>query len=786
MQGPKFKYYFKNQAGLYYFIDELDTVQVTVSKTEIVHAPKGWMEMIAGLMHNTKRKGNFKKISTPLQFVIDGKKILDYIAAYEGTQGYLDFVIEQQVPDDFSYTLFFNGTIDFEEYVFGDVFSTANIREQTLLDIIEAKGSVVYEIILDDTNAVDVQEDGINLHYKTLDTVVDGFGTSSSWNTGRHIVELIEASSENPYTKPTTRTKYTNHPGDVPGTNGEFYVAEVAGNLKIEFDYKVFVKWTDSGSVPGPGSALRYDILKRKVDGSFFNNIIYQVLGQTNIFSVSYLTGKLHHIVGSINLTLDPGDKLYLCCNVSGMNALAQPCMTTYQDSPAEFIIDSLQRSPATMHKAIRPYKLWQELIAKATNGAYGAISPFLFANNNLILIPGSSLRGDAVISIKTTLDEFLKYCWVNHVAVITDIIGQNGEIKHFADTFIDAEVMQLGEVANFEWSFSKEHHVSTIKVGYENIDFGVDNQINGKDEFNQTNHFTTGQDKLKAEYDIVSPYIASMYAHELLRVNFGNRKTTDNKSDNKVFILDAEQGTDVQWYNGPFTVDAVNRRIIIPKALSNVPPTITISNAAANNGVFTVQSVSVVGNTTTIQLPLILVLTAGNFSGLISYFDAAVYQPRRPAFVTVTGLLDPASAFNIEISPKHLLLLHAAIISAGVYNSTANAALDTLKFQSGDKNVLLSVSYDNVAFVTENADELLSLLPQPHYIPVVFTFETDYRSDIYTFMQGTNKYRYISFTWKGINLSGYVLDITNNPDNDAKQKWKLLSTATPNILNLI
>lgn len=792
MQGDKFLFYIRNREGYYYFVDELNTVQLSIPTVPrpLQHANKGWMEMVAAIIRNEKYRGNFKKITTPLQFVLDGKKILDNIAAYEGSQAYANFVIEQRVPDDFSYTLFFDGTIDFyDSYRFGEVYSTANIREQTLLDVLDAKENVVLEIPLTADNSVDIQIDGVNLHYKTLYTVTDGFGDTAQYYTGRHVVELVAASNENPNARETKRTKFP--VGTVPpllrNTGQPFYKAPVNGTLKIDYNYSAFVKWLNTGVVPGPASNFTYVIRNLHADNTDTAYIIYTANGQTNVFGVSYLSGKMHTVQGQINIPVIPGDEVYFYCAVNNMNLDGQACLVTYQDSPAEFILDTFQREPATLHKGIRPYKLFQELITKISDGRFGGVSPFLFNDNRKILIPGSALRKDDIISVKTTIAKFLKYCYVNHLAVITDAMGNNAEMKAVWETYLDSECMDLSEVNEFEWAYSKQHMIGSIKVGYENIDIGVDDQVNGKDEFNQTNYFTTGFDNIKEVYDIVSPYIASMYAIELLRINFANRKTTDNKNDNEVFIIDSEQGTDVKYYTGAFDLIATNT-IRLPGNRPALPngSSFVISGATSGNGTYTVVNTSylVVGYTSITVAET--VSSVSGLTGVLSYYDANVYHPYRPAYASVTGILDPATAYNIEISPKHLFLLHASIICSGVYNANSNNALGVIKFRSGDKNVLLSVSMDNIAFITENADEEIYKLPQPFYLPIEYSFVTDYRPDLFVYMAGINKYRHIGFWYKGNKLNGYVIDISSNPDNNEKQRWKLLSTVSTDLLNII
>jgi len=177
MQGPKFRYRFRNRAGLSYYTDDLNSIQLSQNPVYLKYTPKEWKNLTAGIYHNEEYRGNFKKITTPMQFVRDGKKILDTIAIYDGRNGFLQLVMEVQVSEDFSYQPFFTGTIDFKEYQYGEVYSTANIRENSLIDIIDAKKDLVMDIPLTADNSGKIQLDGIRLVYQSDFAVDNGFGT---------------------------------------------------------------------------------------------------------------------------------------------------------------------------------------------------------------------------------------------------------------------------------------------------------------------------------------------------------------------------------------------------------------------------------------------------------------------------------------------------------------------------------------------------------------------------------------------------------------------------------
>lgn len=216
MQGPLYKIYFKNSQGYWLYQDELGTIQFSVSKRPVRNAPDGWTDIVASIIRNKQYKGCFRKVATPLKFTGDGKAIIDHIAVYEGVNALVEMIIEEQQPENFDYQLFFYGTLDFKNgYNYSDDYSMVNIRETILIDILDAKKDMVYSISLTDENSEWIQLDGIKLLYKSEYLISDSFGTSSSWNTGRHIVELLKVTNENPYSLETKRTKYDSHPADL-------------------------------------------------------------------------------------------------------------------------------------------------------------------------------------------------------------------------------------------------------------------------------------------------------------------------------------------------------------------------------------------------------------------------------------------------------------------------------------------------------------------------------------------------------------------------------------------
>lgn len=106
-------------------------------------------------------------------------------------------------------------------------------------------------------------------------------------------------------------------------------------------------------------------------------------------------------------------------------------------------------------------------------------------------------------------------------------------------------------EVRDFELSVAADLICSQVNVGYEKQDY---DSVNGRDEFRFTDHYLTGLTNTDNTLDLISPYRADAYGIEFLVMKRGE-DTTDNKSDEDVFLVDIDDSG----------VDYTLRRTIIP-----------------------------------------------------------------------------------------------------------------------------------------------------------------------------------------------------------------------------
>lgn len=161
-------------------------------------------------------------------------------------------------------------------------------------------------------------------------------------------------------------------------------------------------------------------------------------------------------------------------------------------------------------------------------------------------------------------------------------------------------------------------------------------------------------------------------------------------------------------------------------------------------------------------------------------------YIIRRDTYDSITGVFDPASVYNVEISPKRNLLRHGNYIRACLYFQQTTS----LVFQGSDKNADLETVTDATVIspeirIKESADVRISSLDSPLFIPVEFTGESPSPYGISDIMEATPNERF-SFIYRDVTYYGYPLEISVQPANKAPQESRLLLSTNNNLIPLI
>lgn len=164
----------------------------------------------------------------------------------------------------------------------------------------------------------------------------------------------------------------------------------------------------------------------------------------------------------------------------------------------------------------------------------------------------------------------------------------------------------------------------------------------------------------------------------------------------------------------------------------------------------------------------------AGTHLG-VDYYD--IY--RDPAMV-INGLLFPDTAFNINLSPKRMILNQGNLFRSMFYPLAA----EYIKFQTASKNAEMDTTLGPVV-VDEDADVLISDLGSPIFYPVVFEFRCKQPVNIQSILDA-DPYGKIAFTWDGNAYEGFILESSEKPATRSSQVIKLLATPNNDLTKLI
>lgn len=121
-----------------------------------------------------------------------------------------------------------------------------------------------------------------------------------------------------------------------------------------------------------------------------------------------------------------------------------------------------------------------------------------------------------------------------------------------------DAHNFTRDEFRDFQLTVQQSLLFSTVNVGYDKQDY---DSVNGRDEFRFTDQYATGLTGTDNTLDLVSPYRADAYGIEFLVIKRGEN-TTDNKSDEDVFLVDCDLMDNEYSLRRGFPVDASDSEI--------------------------------------------------------------------------------------------------------------------------------------------------------------------------------------------------------------------------------
>jgi hypothetical protein len=336
---------------------------------------------------------------------------------------------------------------------------------------------------------------------------------------------------------------------------------------------------------------------------------------------------------------------------------------------------------------------------------------------------------------------------------------------------------LDLGEVSGLQITPENEYFFNNLKIGYPEQQY---DERQGQLEYNTTAEWQSPLKNInKKAVELISVYRADSYGIEYTRFLAPGNQTVNNKSDNSVFVIaiDKQAAAPV---TATVSFSSSLGMMITPLGINFAQgQQIRITGSASNDGVYTVTSI-------TESFFIQFVSLSGSLtdetdaSVLIEFMTGVIYDLLRETYDSITGIINPETAFNIaDLTPKRMLLKHGNYIRGSLYNR----ATEYLTFLNLNKNKELATQ-QGTTFVIEKTDQPIGQLDAPLFYPYIASFKTKVPL---TFEEIMNKAvnGHIRFTYNGVEMFGFPMEVSVKPSLNDSQEWKLLLSPSTNLSKL-
>lgn len=556
MQGKQFIYFlFDENNNSYYAYG--DTVLSTATLKPLDFTPNGWTKIQLQNIRNQTYFAIDRSFSVPLEYLKDGGQILKHIYYNFGVEAKVYMAIcEQRLFFDathygFYYTLLYRGEIDLANFKHDGTKVTVNIMEGGMVKLIKAYENTKYEIPVDVPEAVEVLMDGIDLNASIKYTVYQGSST------GIHLPGLLFINSEGTKINIVTNTVLLQGAGSINYETSDEWILRSLSNETIQLRIQGYFKvMADTPSPYGFGVQIN----STTGLALYFNNSMPHGVEVTIPFDAIF--------------DLPAGEKLFFTALFAG----AITNFINYLDG--EVTISYTSKGISSQIKALRPLYVFQQLVSKMSDGVYTPQSTFLESIEDVVVTCGDAIRGIEGAKIKTSLRDFFT-SYNSDFGIAMGMIGNTLRIEEKGYWVQYADFIDLGEVSKMKVSPATDLLINNIKNGSPNQTY---DDVNGKQEFNTTQERSAPITRIAKDLNLVSVYRKDCYGIEFTRLNLDGKTTTDNESDNDVFMIHIE---DNPWPDGNFRLDrnlnAGTTGLLTPSTVFNLY--LTPARAIRRNG---------------------------------------------------------------------------------------------------------------------------------------------------------------------------------------------------------
>lgn len=530
MQGKDFLYFLVDELGRSYYVEQ-GIVKRSAVPRPLENTPEGWLSIEIDNIRNQKYFALDRSFSIPLHFVGDGGFILKDAYYKQGIEAKIFLVITKQklfydsLEYGWYYAGLYRGEIDFSTFIDSGSKVTANIMEGGPVKYIKANENVTFEFDVDVPEARKIKMDGVTLQQSASFLITNGALLN---DLGAHVVETLLLGTESVQSlgaKSTTRTVVADNT-QIFATGQNFLTTGSSGTaLTIVYDFGILLQLAEGfGGVPGTHYFFQLRGFNEAGVEVLVENIVDHNPGDP------LLLYRHHRFSGTFTTTIPANTTLFLD------SVTSQQFNVTFFTYDNDGTLDAsyTYRHPTTYVKALPASYLYKKLIEKVTNGKYTAQSDVLLEFDNILVTSGDAIRSIEGSKIKTTLFNFFQSYNVQLSLGMGEIMSVvRLERKSFWVDYSDP--IDLGEVSELVVKPATEYMFNRLRVGYQAKEY---EDVNGRQEFNNTNQYTSPLTRISKELDLICPYRADCYGIEFIRINLEGKKTTDDSGDNDVFMI--------------------------------------------------------------------------------------------------------------------------------------------------------------------------------------------------------------------------------------------------------
>lgn len=566
MQKKDFLYFLTDKDGRCYKLDDQGNVFIDLTVKPLANTPDGWQDKMIEYARNTKYYGMVRTFTVPLKFVTDGAKIVRFLYYTYGIQAECYLRIAKLNWKTGNHEKYYVGALDFSTFSDEVEFVEVSILDSGLASLIKANEGTTYEIPIgtDTTDEIPITEDpslNVLLDGITLKGNMDYVSLALQHENGWHFPDQVFVQKDGTFSNLDNQdvdfqglavADIINDPPSIIQNSDHWVIkATAAAKITINLEYDIDVA---DAQAPTPKKS-HAQIWVGTSSGYGYGTISTSMIGGNLGAFINY-TGH-----ATLNINLAAGEKLYIYTQVNQEDTLSAGKVKIKYNT-FDLTITGLTRYNPTYCKALRPSFIFERLVHKLSNLTDNIKSDLLEANNgqnlySVLITSGDAIRGlDA--KIKTNFGDFFKA--MNCIWNVGFGIENETGVLEKKEYFYTGDILTtIEDGSNLTVTPAVDYINNKIEVGYEADTY---DDINGKDEFNNTSEFSTPITRVTNALDLVSPYRADMYGIEFIRIKNQGQDTADTSNDDTIFLLvvestpttDPDSGKEYyKLYRGPF-----------------------------------------------------------------------------------------------------------------------------------------------------------------------------------------------------------------------------------------